>query len=83
MPSSDDRTVVWLSLWTCITRLQRHIGVVARIGPLKSADVGAAAVLAAAEVDVDPDVQTWGSEIITSLILITNIICNTITIILF
>ena len=34
MPSSADRTVGCMSLCMCIMRLQRHIGVVALIGPM-------------------------------------------------
>ena len=37
MPSSADSTVGCMSLCTCMMRLQRHIGVVALIGPMSVA----------------------------------------------
>ena len=37
MPSSADSTVGCMSLCTCMIRLQRHIGVVALMGPMSAA----------------------------------------------
>jgi len=46
MPSSADSTVGCISLCMCMMRLQRHIGVVALIGPMS----------VTAAVDCEPDV---------------------------
>lgn len=51
------------------------MGVVARIGPPKSPDDGAE-VLAATEVDVAPDVQTWGSEMTSFTLIILVLLIN-------
>ena len=42
MPSSADSTVGCMSLCTCMIRLQRHIGVVALMGPMSAAAAAAA-----------------------------------------
>jgi len=59
MPSSADRTVGCMSRWTCIIRLQRHIGVVALIGPMSVAaaavDWEPAVVVVIRAVDADDD----------------------------
>ena len=58
MPSSADSTVGCMSRWICMMRLQRHIGVVALIGPMSVTavvDCGPAVLVPAAIVTVDDD----------------------------
>ena len=56
MPSSADSTVGCMSLWMCMMRLQRHIGVVALIGPMSVTAGCVPATAPAADVLTDVDV---------------------------